>query len=1387
MTRRPLPAALTALALVAAALLGATPAGAAPPRPSTADPGSPGGAVASAEALAGAKVAEQLTTASGEVTAFVQLDTPSALDVVEDGGSTRDVQAATTKVEELAADVVPDAAGARSATPDAPQRISTLTNVVSGTLVSGDAARIRELAARDDVVAVYQVTPRTVDNSSSDAFTRALEVWQSTGQTGEGVRIGVIDTGLDYTHADFGGPGTAEAYAAAYGTDGTGAIPAGLFDSTKFLGGHDFAGTFYDADPDSTLEGATTVPAPDDNPIDSLATSPNSGHGTHVAGTAAGFGVTADGTTFRGDYASLTDLSGWEVGPGSAPGAGLYALKVFGDIGGSTNLSAQALDWAADPDGDGDLNDHLDVVNLSLGASATPSDDPDNIIVDRLADLGVLAVISAGNSGDITDVAGSPGSSASSLTVANSVGSPQTFDGVEVTAAPDAALVGTYPAQSSIAYTGTADVSAQVAFLGEQVSGCSSLTSRSAEITGKIVYLWWDDDDATRACGSAARFRNAELAGAVGVLLGSTRTVFSAGIAGTATIPGAQLTATSTAALLPAIRTGGVSAHFGPSLASSVTDDAAGDALNPGSSRGSHGSLGISKPDVAAPGTGILSAASGGGTAAHPLSGTSMAAPHVAGIAALVRAAHPGWTPAEVKAAVMNTATHDLYTGAHQTGEVYGPQRVGSGRVDAVAAVADPVLAYASEDPDQVSVTFGVVPVGAEKVVQRKTVTVRNTGSSAARYTTSFAAATTTGGATITTSPASITVQPGRSQLVTLTLTVDPTTLERELDPTSDAAQGGLPREYVAALSGRLVLTSGATELRVPVQAAPRLVSDLTAAPVTFANAGATEAELSLTGRGVASGGWYSLVAPLQLAATSPRLEKTPGLVTSDSSVAAGDLRSVGWTTTAPQRTAAGQDPAGGYLGVGIAVDGEWATLGQSVLPVIDLDIDGDGTYDRQTVVQKLNESVDVTVQLTYDLATGDMVDAQPVNGFFGDVDTTVFDNNVVVVPLSLADVGITPGTTPTVKVWTYSAYAPDASRVVDEVEPFTVDPYAPAVWFGDGTTDALWYVGAPGATATVHRAATTTVVPQLLVLHSHNATTTTRSQVLDVTVPPATPTTTTLAVTGSAKVGSDLTLTATVTPAQATGTVRFLDGTTEVATAPLAGGKATATVRLGGGKHTLTAVLTPDGAWAASTSKAVTVDVARTTSTTKATISPRSGTYGSAANVAVVVTGGTVAPTGTVEVREGSTVIATGTLAVDGRTGTATVALPRDLGAGVHRLAVAYPGSADVAASSSATATYTVVPAVTRLTLTTSSWSVPRGSTPSVTVTAAGPQGAPAPTGKVTVLVNGRSVATPTLGQDGTVTLTLPAVSKVSAVTVLYGGDRGYLPTATLGVLTAR
>lgn len=106
-------------------------------------------------------------------------------------------------------------------------------------------------------------------------------------QTGKGVRVGIIDTGIDYTHADFGGPGTVDAFEAA-GASNT------FTPTAKVVGGYDFAGDDYNADPASDTYDPN--PQPDPNPLDC------NGHGSHVAGTTAGLGVASDGSTWSGGY-----------------------------------------------------------------------------------------------------------------------------------------------------------------------------------------------------------------------------------------------------------------------------------------------------------------------------------------------------------------------------------------------------------------------------------------------------------------------------------------------------------------------------------------------------------------------------------------------------------------------------------------------------------------------------------------------------------------------------------------------------------------------------------------------------------------------------------------------------------------------------------------------------------------------------------------------------------------------------------------------------------------------------------------------------------------------------------------------------------------------------
>src|SRR5688500_8545449 len=265
-----------------------------------------------------------------------------------------------------------------------------------------DARVLSQLRGHADVKAVHALPIHTIENSTSVPVIQAASAWAaSSGNAGDGVRIAVIDTGVDYLHANFGGPGTAAAYAA----NNRAILEPGTFPTAKVVGGMDFAGDAYTG---------ANVPVPDPDPLDC------GGHGSHVAGTATGLGVNPDGTTFLGPYDGSTPFSSFSIGPGVAPRAQLYGLKVFG-CAGSTGLTTQAINWAVDPNGDGDPSDHVDVINMSLGSNFGTATDPSATATNNAAVAGVIVVTSAGNSGDTHYISGSPGSAARAIAVANIV------------------------------------------------------------------------------------------------------------------------------------------------------------------------------------------------------------------------------------------------------------------------------------------------------------------------------------------------------------------------------------------------------------------------------------------------------------------------------------------------------------------------------------------------------------------------------------------------------------------------------------------------------------------------------------------------------------------------------------------------------------------------------------------------------------------------------------------------------------------------------------------------------------------------------------------------------------------------------------------------------
>ncbi|MCP2260626.1 PA domain-containing protein [Streptoalloteichus tenebrarius] len=1092
-------------ALLATSVVGAATANAAPTAPdgSRLAPSVPGAQPLPVDPVEG-KIAPRLADAHGEVTAFVELEKKPAADAFAEkqgqgAGKDQAKQAAQQARQETrqAADKVVAALRAKDADTKVSHRTS---NAVPGVVVTADADKVKELAALPEVKAVQPISPVERTNSSAVQLTRTVKAWQDAGKLGDGVRIGIIDDGIDYTHATFGGPGTKAAYDAI---DHTKADPS-FFPTAKVVGGTDLAGDDYDA----RGKTGSRTPSPDPNPISC------GHHGTHVAGSTAGFGVNADGSTFRGDYGKLDDkqLNEMRIGPGTAPKALLYSIKVFG-CDGSTNLTTQALDWALDPDGDGDFSDRLDVVNLSLGSNYGAPDDPQSLFVRKLVQHGVLPVISAGNDGDRQDTGGAPGSTPEALTVASSRDAYVLRDGAEVVAPADVA--GVKPGQYSSEFGGYDGLNATlpvVAMTDESnKDGCRPYSAADkAAVAGKAVWLEWDDNDASRRCGSAARADNAKAAGAAAAVFSSSVEQFGAGIGGNQAIPVFQFTGAATKALRPALAAGTLQVRMAGDLRTSVktSDPSITDTPSSFTSRGVHHK--IVKPDVSAPGDTIASALSGSGNGTLVISGTSMAAPHTSGIAALVRQAHPDWTPEEVKAAVMNTAGADLRTGPN--GTVYGPNRVGTGRVDAKAALDNQVLAMVEDDPGAVSVSFGTVEVSGRTAIS-KTLKVVNKGVNAVEYGVGYQAATEIPGVRYEVSGNTVKVGPKGVAKVKVTLKIDdPSALRRTIDPTMQTTQLNVARQFLADASGRLVLTprnGSATPLRVSVYSAPKPVAKISAGDTVRFDRGQAQAVLNLKGRGLDQGqgssAYRSLVSVFELQATSPQLPKCGKKVTSDctpnDTAKGGDLRYVGATSTAPLARAQGKaDQA--QVAFGIATWGNWYNVGANTIPYVDIDVNGDGKADFESFVTRPS-GTDVllvkTVDLSKPLADGGFatVELQPVNGFFGDVDTNVFDSNVIVLPVSLKALGIDPNAASrrisyTVGVSGVYTGPSDKDGLIDQItKPMSFDPLKPGLWAQGGGDAALSYQARPGTALVVNRDADALAkdgADKLLVLHHHNA-----------------------------------------------------------------------------------------------------------------------------------------------------------------------------------------------------------------------------------------------------------------------------------------------------------
>lgn len=549
------------------------------------------------------------------------------------------------------------------------------------------------------------------------------------GITGKGVKVGIIDTGIDYTHAMFGGEGTEEAYKAVNPD-----ITSTAFPNKKVVGGIDLVGTKYNSgSPD--FEGH--LPKPDMNPLD------EAGHGTHVAGTVAGIG------------------DGVNTYNGMAPDAELYAIKVFGADGSTSDFVViAALEYAADPNADGDNSDQLDVVNLSLGSSYGNPKILYNEAVKNLVYGGTSVVASAGNSGHKDYIVGSPGTSDDALSVAASVDNGDhlwRFNASRVSIGNGKILVQAIEAATTKKIADAGEVSGKLVHIG--LANKDLTDDQKAALKGNIAFI-----DRGQV-NFNDKIKRAVSGGAIGVVVAnnSEGSAFVMGTSDKFEIPAIMITLQVGNEIKEALKNQEVFFDFKtdekiemPQLIDTLTDF---------TSKGPRSTDGFIKPEISAPGENVISADMGGGNKAVQMSGTSMAAPHMSGVMALLKQAHPDFTAQDLKALAMGTTK----TVNDEESKRYAISEQGAGRVQADKAVESKILIQPA------ALSLGQVGIETKKTV-RKQLVVKNISDEKQTLDVMFEG---NGFITMTELP-SLVVEPKSSLNVSVQLTLDAVAMQDE-------------------------------------------------------------------------------------------------------------------------------------------------------------------------------------------------------------------------------------------------------------------------------------------------------------------------------------------------------------------------------------------------------------------------------------------------------------------------------------------------------------------------------------------------------------------------------------------------------------------------------
>jgi minor extracellular serine protease Vpr len=637
---------------------------------------------------------------------FVVMKAPAVADRVRAAGGSL-ARAAQRSAADAAREAQAAAvAQATSAGGDVVFRYDTLVNGFSARL-SPEAAQA--LAERPDVANVEPVSVVQRLNETSMPFIGATDVNEDLGVRGRGMRVAVVDDGIDYTHANYGGPGTVEAYE----ENDPAFVEPGTFPTAKVVGGFDFVGDGYDVLDEDT---GNDVPRPDDDPIDD-----GGGHGSHTSGTVAGIGVED------------------EIGPGAAPRAKLYAYKVWAEGNSTDDVLVAAYERAVDPNQDGDTSDAVDVVSFSGGVDYGTLNSTEARAAQRVVDVGTVFVAAAGNSGNqnvgaSAYITGTPANARGVISVAASIDEYNALtlsvNSPPVTL-PDGGIMveqdfgGHVPAEGLTADFHDARAEDPPPNPGDESPADALLCDPVAgnPFAGEVVFTFKGATGEGDCSGSTKVF-NAQQAGASAVVLISLFGGFPSALATNGepiTIPAVMVTAEDGYAVLDAL------SPSPPNYNSAVVNGTLNgetspipgfeDSLTDFSSEGPARLTSDMKPDISAPGFDIQSTAAGTGNEGVKLSGTSMAAPHVSGVAALLRQIHPRWSPRQIKAQLMNQATREV-----RTNDLAGPASAtttGAGRVQALESAEAESLAVPG------SLSFGLRQL-AEAGTLRQSFLVQN-------------------------------------------------------------------------------------------------------------------------------------------------------------------------------------------------------------------------------------------------------------------------------------------------------------------------------------------------------------------------------------------------------------------------------------------------------------------------------------------------------------------------------------------------------------------------------------------------------------------------------------------------------------------------------------